>query len=114
MGEKKKSGDKGLDNFLLSRKNVKNPTTETLLAEFRDIVKGIIALPSGETFGFVSELTDIPKDILAVLGIPQHYFNDAYLFNSNDPNETVKPVIWVVNQTIPEIVRSCSHDHSSI
>jgi hypothetical protein len=27
-------------------------------------------------------LTDIQNDILAVLGIPQHYFNYAYLFNS--------------------------------
>jgi hypothetical protein len=80
--EKIKARDKGLDNFMPNRKNVKNPTTENLLAEFKDIVKGIIELPSGETFGFVSKLTDIQKDILAVLGIPQHYFNYAYLFNS--------------------------------
>ena len=80
--EKIKARDKGLDNFLPNRNNVKNPTTENLLAEFKDVVKGIIELPSGETFGFVSKLTDIQKDILAVLGIPQHYFNYAYLFNS--------------------------------
>ncbi|MBI5593859.1 MAG: hypothetical protein HY881_25680 [Deltaproteobacteria bacterium] len=64
--EKIKARDKGLDNFMPNRKNVKNPTTENLLAEFKDIVKGIIELPSGETFGFVSKLTDIQKDILAV------------------------------------------------
>ena len=80
--EKIKARDKGLDNFLPNRNNVKNPTTENLLAEFKDVVKGIIELPSGEKFGFVSKLTDIQKDILAVLGIPQHYFNYAYLFNS--------------------------------
>jgi len=80
--EKIKARDKGLDNFLPNRNNVKNPTTENLLAEFKDVVKGIIELPSGEIFGFVSKLTDIQKDILAVLGIPQHYFNYAYLFNS--------------------------------
>ena len=80
--EKIKVRDKGLDNFLPNRNNVKNPTTENLLAEFKDVVKGIIELPSGETFGFVSKLTDIQKDILTVLGIPQHYFNYAYLFNS--------------------------------
>lgn len=80
--EKIKARDKGLNNFLPNRNNVKNPTTENLLAEFKDVVKGIIELPSGETFGFVSKLTDIQNDILAVLGIPQHYFNYAYLFNS--------------------------------
>jgi transposase len=80
--EKIKARDKGLDNFMPNRKNVKNPTTENLLAEFKDIVKGIIELPSGESFGFISKLTDIQKDILSVLGIPQNYFNYAFLFNS--------------------------------
>jgi transposase len=80
--EKIKARDRGLDNFLPNRNNVKNPTTENLLAEFKDVVKGIIELPSGEKFGFVSKLTDIQEDILTVLGIPQHYFNYAYLFNS--------------------------------
>jgi hypothetical protein len=41
-------------------------------------------LPSGETFGFVSKLTDIQKDILTVLGIPQDYFNYAYLLIQPD------------------------------
>jgi transposase len=77
-----KARDKGLDNFMPNRKNVTNPTTENLLAEFKDIVKGIIELPSGQAYGFVSKLTDIQKDILAVLGIPQHYFNYAFLYNS--------------------------------
>jgi hypothetical protein len=79
---KRKARDKGLDNFMPNRKNVKNPTTENLLTEFKDIVKGIIELPSGEIFGFVSKLTDIQKDILSVLGIPEHYFNYGFLFNS--------------------------------
>jgi hypothetical protein len=65
-----------------NRKNVKNPTTENLLAEFKDVVKGIIELPSGEKFGFVSKLTNIQKDILNVLGIPEHYFDYDFLFNS--------------------------------
>ncbi|MFZ2809318.1 MAG: hypothetical protein WAZ60_23280 [Desulfosalsimonadaceae bacterium] len=77
-----KARGKGLDDFMPNRKNVTNPTTENLLAEFKDIVKGIIELPSGQTFGFVSKLTVIQKDILAVLGIPQHYFNYAFLCNS--------------------------------
>jgi transposase len=77
-----KARDKGLDDFMPNRKNVTNPTTENLLAEFKDIVKGIIELPSGQTYGFVSKLTDIQKDILSILGVPQHYFNYAFLYNS--------------------------------
>jgi transposase len=80
--EQIKTRNKGLDNFMPNRKNVKNPTTENLLAEFKDVVKGIIELPSGEKFGFVSKLTNIQKDILNVLGIPEHYFDYGFLFNS--------------------------------
>jgi hypothetical protein len=76
--EQIKTRNKGLDNFMPSRKNVKNPTTENLLAEFKDVIE----LPSGEKFGFVSKLKNIQKDILEVLGIHEHYFNYGFLFNS--------------------------------
>ena len=53
--------DKGLDNFMPNRKDVRNPKTEYLLAEFQDVVKGEMVLPDGNTYGFVSELNELQK-----------------------------------------------------
>ncbi len=74
--------DKGLDNFMPNRKDVRNPKTEYLLAEFQDIVKGEMALPDGKAYGFVSELTDLQKDILSLLEVPDHAYSYEYLFNT--------------------------------
>lgn len=74
--------DKGLADFMPNKKDVRNPTAENLLIEFQDVVKGELPLPTGQIYGFVSELTDVQKDILSVMGIPEHYFSYEFLFNS--------------------------------
>ena len=74
--------DKGLDNFMPNRKDVRNPRTEYLLAEFQYIVRGKMVLPDKRTYGFVSELNDLQKDILAVLEVPLECFTYEYLFRS--------------------------------
>jgi transposase len=74
--------DKGLDNFMPNRKDVRNPKTEYLLAEFQDIVKGEMVLPDGKAYGFVSELTELQKDILSLLEVPNHAYSYEYLFDT--------------------------------
>ena len=59
-----------------------NPKTEYLLAEFQDIVKGEMVLPDGKAYGFVSELTDLQKDILSILDVPNHAYSYGYLFDT--------------------------------
>ena len=71
--------NKGLDDFMPNRKDVRNPTTEYMLAEFDFIVSGEMKLPDGNAYGFVSELNDLQKDILAILGVPLHCFSYEYL-----------------------------------
>ncbi len=73
--------DKGLCNFMPDRKDVRNPRTENLLAAFQYIVSGEAVLPNGKVYGFVSELTELQKDILTLLGVPHKYFDYDYLFN---------------------------------
>ena len=75
--------DKGLNGFMPNRKDVRNPTSENLLAEFQDMVKGELPLPTGQRVGFVSKLTDVQQDILELLNIPQYYYSYEYLFNSS-------------------------------
>ena len=60
--------DKGLDDFMPNRKDVRNPKTEYLLKEFEDIVCGCAKLPDGNEYYFVSELNELQKNILEVLG----------------------------------------------
>ncbi len=74
---------KGLDNFLPDRNDVRNPRTENLLTEFEFIVKGETALQGGNTYGFVSELTQVQKDILEVLEVPFECFTYGYLFDTS-------------------------------
>jgi len=74
--------DKGLDNFMPNKKNVRNPKTEYLLAEFKDIVKGEMILPDGNTYGFVSELNKLQKDILEILDVPINAYSYEYLFGT--------------------------------
>jgi transposase len=75
--------DQGLDGFMPNRKDVRNPRSEYMLKEFEDIVKGQMLLPDGTTYGFVSELTPIQKDILSVLDVPQESYDYQYLFDSS-------------------------------
>jgi transposase len=73
--------DRGLDGFMPNRKDVRNPRSEYMLKEFEDIVKGEIPLPDGKTYGFVSELTELQRDILFILGVPLHHYDYQYLFD---------------------------------
>lgn len=72
--------EKGLDGFMPNRKDVGNPKTEYPLAEFQYVVKGEIPLPNGNCNGFVSELTELQKDILEILEMPASCFTYSSLF----------------------------------
>ena len=74
--------DKGLDNFMPNRKDVRNPRAENVLAAFEYVVSGEAVLPNGEIHGFVSELTELQKDILSLLGVPHKYFTYGYLIDT--------------------------------
>ncbi len=65
-----------------NRKDVRNPRTEYLLAEFQYIVRGEMVLPDKNTYGFVSELNNLQKDILSVLEVPLECFTYEYLFDT--------------------------------
>ena len=75
--------DYGLDNFMPNRTDVRNPRSEYMLKEFEDIVKGELPLPDGNTYGFVSELNALQRDVLSVLEVPLHYYEHQYLFDSS-------------------------------
>jgi transposase len=75
--------DYGLDNFMPNRVDVRNPRSEYMLKEFEDIVKGELPLPDGNTYGFVSELNALQRDILSVLEVPINYYEYQYLFDSS-------------------------------
>lgn len=74
--------DRGLDDFMPNRKDVRNPRTEYLLKEFEFIVKGEIPLPDGKLYGFVSKLNELQSDILSILEVPEECYTYQYLFNS--------------------------------
>lgn len=74
--------DKGLDNLMPNRKDVRNHRTEYLLAEFQDIVKGKMLLPDCNTYGFVSELNELKKDILPILEVPSEAYKYEYIFDT--------------------------------
>lgn len=74
---------KGPDNFLPNRNDVRNPRTENLLIEFQYVVRGETILDDGNVYGFISELTDIQKDILEVPEVPVACFTYGYLFDLN-------------------------------
>ena len=75
--------DYGLDNFMPNKTDVRNPRSEYMLKEFEDIVKGLMPLPDGNIYGFVSELNDLQRDILSVLGVPVYYYDYQFLFDSS-------------------------------
>ena len=77
-----KNRDKGLDNFMPNRKDVRNPSTEYMLSEFQYIVSGKVPIPGGQIAGFISELNPLQKDILHILDVPIEYYSYEYLFNT--------------------------------
>ncbi len=74
--------EKGLDDFMPNRKDVRNPKAEYLLAEFEFLVKGEIPLPGGNYSGFVSKLTDLQIEILEILEVPASCFTYSHLFGA--------------------------------
>jgi transposase len=72
--------DKGLDKFMPNKKDVRNPRTEYMFAEFENIVSGEMTLPDGKLYGFVSELNRLQKDILGILEVPETSYSYEYLF----------------------------------
>ena len=79
--------EKGLEGFMPNRKDVRNPKTEYLLAEFQYVVKGEVPLPNGNCSGFVSELTVLQRDILDVLEVPVACFTYSHLFGTFRPDK---------------------------
>ncbi len=61
-----------------------------MLKEFEYVVRGVMPLPDGRTYGFVSELTPLRKDILAIMDVPLKCFSYERLFETADP---LKPSI---------------------
>jgi len=74
--------DKGLDNFMPNRKDVRNPRAEYMLKVFEFVVCGLMTLPDGKSCGFVSELTPLQMDILKILEVPDRFFSYEYLFDT--------------------------------
>lgn len=74
--------DRGLDNFMPNRRNVRNPKTENLFAAFQYVVSGNVILTNGASHAFISELTELQKDILILLNIPAEYFSYDFLYNT--------------------------------
>jgi transposase len=62
--------DCGLDGFMPNKSDFRNPKSEYMLKEFEDVVKGQVPLPNGDTYGFVSELNSLQRDILSILEVP--------------------------------------------
>lgn len=75
--------DKGLDDFMPNRNDYRTPKAEYLLQKFEHVVSGNMRLPDGENYGFVSELTELQSDILAILDVPERCYSYAYLFDSS-------------------------------
>jgi transposase len=75
--------DRGLENFMPNRHDVRNPRAEYLLTAFQYVVRGQIILDDGRVHGFVSELTPTQKDIIDVLDVSPHYFTYRYLFDTS-------------------------------
>jgi len=75
--------DRGLDNFMPNRRDVRNPRTEYLLTAFQYVVQGQILLDHGRVHGFISELTPTQRDIIDILEVPLHYFTYDYLFDTS-------------------------------
>jgi transposase len=75
--------DRGLDQLMPNRNDVRNPKTESLLAAFKYVVQGRVLLHDGSVHGFISQLTASQKDILTILEVPCDYFTYKFLFDSS-------------------------------
>jgi transposase len=75
--------DKGLDNFMPNKRDVRNPKTENMLAMFEFVVCGVILLYDGNQQYFVSKLTETQKDILSILDVPEKCYTYSYLFDTS-------------------------------
>lgn len=75
--------DKGLDNFMPNKKDVRNPRTEYMLSEFKYLVSGTIPMLGEEVSGFVSELNPLQNDILQILEVPSKCYSYEYIFNTS-------------------------------
>jgi len=75
--------DKGLNDFMPNKKDIRNPKSEYMLSEFQYIVSGVIPFPGGLASGFVSELNPLQKDILSIMEVPVDYYSYDFLFNSS-------------------------------
>ena len=75
--------DKGLDDFMPNRKDYRTPKAEYLLQKFEHVVSGNMRLPDGKNYGFISELTELQSDILAILDVPERCYSYEYLFDSS-------------------------------
>jgi transposase len=75
--------DRGLDELMPNRKDVRNPRAEYLLAAFEHVVKGTIPGPAGANYGFVSKLTALQQQIITVLEVPATCFSYRYLADSS-------------------------------
>ena len=75
--------DKGLDDFMPNKKDYRTPKAEYMLQKFEHVVCGNMRLPDGNNYGFVSELTELQNDILAILDVPEHCYSYDYLFDSS-------------------------------
>jgi transposase len=76
------SRDRGLEQFLPNRKDVRNPTAEAILKEFQHLVTGTVTLPDGTSWTFVSELTALQRELLELLDVPLDSFTVKALFHS--------------------------------
>ena len=72
--------DRGLDNFMPNRHDVRNPTSGKLLQKFEHMVSGAITLPTGDTYNFVSQPNALQRDILSILEVPEYCYSYEYLF----------------------------------
>lgn len=75
--------DRGLDQLMPNRNDVRNPKTESLLAAFKYVVHGQVLLHDGTGHGFISQLTASQKDILTILEVSSDYFTYKFLFDSS-------------------------------
>ena len=47
------------------------------------VVKGEMPMADGQTYGFVSELTELQRDLLAILDVPDYCYDYNYLYDSS-------------------------------
>ena len=74
--------DRGLEQLLPNRQDVRNPTAEVILKEFQYLAVGTVTLPDRTSWNFVSELTALQRELLELLEVPLDRFTVKALFHS--------------------------------